>query len=150
IAGPVGVPKGTAATVNAEVEASTPDDFLLSVRRTGWVCPAREVVGAVPVVAPFPNVSVHVEESPAVRPQASDSNRRAAVEVRLGRAERVSRRERRLRPGAAGVFPLRLCRQAEAAAGARIEPSQELLDRVPRDALNGAVRFAESEVARIA
>src|SRR5207253_1572236 len=48
----------------------------LSVRRgflrTVWICRQLCSIGSVPVPAPFPDITMHVVQSPEIRPFASD------------------------------------------------------------------------------
>src|SRR5262249_37514251 len=79
----------------------------------------------IPVVAPLPDVAVHVIQAPGVRRERAHGagplqvrapDRRAVwfgpVEVGLLAGEGVAVVEGRFRAGAAGIFPLRLARQS--------------------------------------
>ena len=93
----------------------------------------------IPVAAPFEGVAVHVVEAPRIGRVTTDRRGaiqrrprlaavvRLALEVGLLAAERVAKRRRRGRSGAARVFPLRLGRQTEfPIAGKLAAPSTAL------------------------
>ena len=88
-------------------------------RRSGGINASRRVVRPVPVPAPFPDISVHVVQAERVGgPTADRLDRVPRVVLEPG----VPRQQRRVvaeavavpTPGAAGVFPLGLGRQAVA------------------------------------
>src|ERR1700720_1487688 len=174
----VGVAQGAAATGGVEVPAAAADDSLpLPVaaarvpqglgglaRGTSRVThrPARVV--AVPVLAPLPDVAVHVEQAPGIRciaagrrrPAQEGSSRRsrqrvAAIVVGLAGGEVPTGREGTRAPRPAGLLPLGLGGQPEPlAARAPRQLAEEDLDVVVADVLDRAVRPAGGELAGLA
>src|SRR5207247_2042586 len=82
-------------------------------------------IAAVPIIAPLPDVAVHIVKAPGVGWKATDRRclftidallavaiDEVAVVIRLIRIERRAEVIGRRRPGPARVFPLRLRRQA--------------------------------------
>ena len=55
------------AVPGAEVPAAAPDHPVRAQRRAGWICRRTARILAVPILAPLPDVTVHVIQSPAIR-----------------------------------------------------------------------------------
>ena len=90
---------------------------------TLWVDHRSSRVRAVPILAPFPDVSFHVVQSPGIRQFLSDRVRRIPTVgakprkiAQLGEAGIIAMGEPRGRARARGAFPLRFGRQAITAA----------------------------------
>ena len=120
----------------------------LAIALPGTAVRRRALIALVPpVLAPLPDVPVHVVEAEGVcGTQASDRPRRRMRAVRVGAADRLAvidrdvagdrgtERKGGARAGAAGIFPLRLARQAEDAAGLARQPRAKFLHLVERHA----------------
>ena len=91
-------------------------------------------ISAIEVGRPFPNVAVHIVESPRIRtvalhwsrPSKAPSRLKSSigvitVAVRLVAVQGAPKRKRRRRAGSTRIFPLRLCRQR------RFQPLRETL-----------------------
>src|SRR5207245_1705847 len=104
--------------------------------RPAWVF-LTILVAAVPVLAPLPDVPVHVAQAPGVRREVTYRGRRlprGVVAVVVGLvplADGFAEVERRGRARPAGVLPFGLRRQAEPLARLLAQSLHELLAVVP-------------------
>src|SRR5579863_8968304 len=172
----VGVAQGAAAAVGVEIPAAAADHPLAPPGGAACVpdlagagAPGARVgdragrVVAVPVLAPLPDVAVQVVEPPAIGGVAADRRRTAKVAARgspvvgivavvigLAGGQVVAGGERRRAPGPAGVLPLRLGWQPEAAPRRPLgEAADEGLHVLVADALDRTARPAARKVAGV-
>lgn len=119
----------------------------------GTAGPERAAVGRTrPPGVEVPRTAVHLVQTPGVRRQALDWQRllpvqplvafrvgKVAVVIHLLRSNIRAEAERRVRPGPAGVFPLRLGRQiGRTARDYRLQFPQKALDVMPAHLLHRA------------
>src|ERR1700732_1691660 len=174
----VGVAQGAAAAGGVEIPAAAADDSLpLPIaaprvpqppgglaRGTLRVTHRPVRVVAIPVLAPLPDVAVHVEQAPGIRcvaagwrrpaqegPSRHSRQRVAAIVVGLTGGEVRTGREGPRGAGPAGVLPLGLGGQPEPLdVRAPRQLAEEDLDVVVADVLDRAARAARGELAGIA